>query len=184
MTVIYKDAIFFYFRHSHQRECGIPSVRQRLLPRTGVTTGMSGVQARLSRVLSSPEWSQRQKCLPSSELRASRVAQLVKNPPVKAGESRAVGLILELRRSDGVGNGNPFQYSCLGNAIDRWAWRAAVHGVAKGWTWLITHCKWTQTQKCLPASELRRLVKGPGLSSPLSGLCREVPISIPSWSWF
>ena len=119
MTVIHKDAIFFYFRHSHQGECGIRSVRQPLPCRTGVTISISGVQARLSRVLSSPEWSQRQKYLPSSELRASRVAQLVKNPPVKVGESRAVGLILELRRSDGVENDNALQYSCLGNTIDR-----------------------------------------------------------------
>ena len=34
-------------------------------------------------------------------------------------------------RSPGEGNGNPLQYSCLGNSIDRGAWRATVHGVAK-----------------------------------------------------
>ena len=37
-------------------------------------------------------------------------------------------------RSPGEGNGNPLQYSCLGNPIDRGAWRATVHGVTKGWT--------------------------------------------------
>ena len=37
-------------------------------------------------------------------------------------------------RSPGEGNGNPFQYSCLGNPIDRGAWWATVHGVAKSWT--------------------------------------------------
>ena len=36
-----------------------------------------------------------------------------------------------LRRSCGEGNGNPLQYSCLGNPIDREAWQATVHGVAK-----------------------------------------------------
>ena len=36
-----------------------------------------------------------------------------------------------LRRSLGEGNGNPFQYSCLGNPMDRVAWRAAVHENAK-----------------------------------------------------
>ena len=35
-------------------------------------------------------------------------------------------------RSLGEGNGNPLQYSCLGNSMDRGAWRATVHGVAKG----------------------------------------------------
>ena len=80
---------------------------------------MLGAPAQLSRVLSSPERRQMQKCLPSSELRAFWVAQLVKNPSVKAGDTRVVDLILELRRSSGVGNGNPVQYSCLGNAIDQ-----------------------------------------------------------------
>ena len=44
------------------------------------------------------------------------------------------GLIPELGRSTPIGNGNPLQYSCLGNSIDRGAWRATVHGVAKNWT--------------------------------------------------
>ena len=37
-------------------------------------------------------------------------------------------------RSFGEGNGNPLQYSCLKNAMDRRAWQAPVHGVAKSWT--------------------------------------------------
>ena len=40
-------------------------------------------------------------------------------------------LITELGRSTGEGNGNPLQYSCLGNPMDRGAWRATVHGGAK-----------------------------------------------------
>ena len=36
--------------------------------------------------------------------------------------------------SPGEGNGNPFQYACLGNPMDRRPWQAAVHGVAKSWT--------------------------------------------------
>ena len=44
-----------------------------------------------------------------------------------------LGSIPGLGRSPGEGNGNPLQYSCLGNPIDRGAWRAAVHGVAKEW---------------------------------------------------
>ena len=46
------------------------------------------------------------------------------------------GSISELVRSPGEGNGNLFQYSCLGNPIDRGTWWATVHGVAKSWTWL------------------------------------------------
>ena len=39
-------------------------------------------------------------------------------------------------RSSGGGNGNPLQYSCLRNPMDRGAWRATAHRVAKSWTWL------------------------------------------------
>ena len=41
------------------------------------------------------------------------------------------GLIPESGRSPGEGNGNPLQYSCLGNPMDRGAWRATVHGITK-----------------------------------------------------
>ena len=44
---------------------------------------------------------------------------------------RVMGLIPGLRRFSGVGNGNPFQYSCLRNPMDRGAWWATVHGVEK-----------------------------------------------------
>ena len=40
------------------------------------------------------------------------------------------------RRSPGEENGNPLQYSCLENPMDRRAWQATVHGVTKSWTWL------------------------------------------------
>ena len=53
---------------------------------------------------------------------------VVKNLSINAGD---VGLILGLERSPGEGNGNPLQYSCLGNPMDRGAWQATVHGVAK-----------------------------------------------------
>ena len=48
--------------------------------------------------------------------------QLVKNPPASAGDERDTGLILVLARSPGVENGNPLQYSCLENSMDRRAW--------------------------------------------------------------
>ena len=47
------------------------------------------------------------------------MAQMVKNPPANAGDVRGVGLIPESGRSPGEGNGNPLQYSCLGNSMDR-----------------------------------------------------------------
>ena len=53
---------------------------------------------------------------------------VVKNLPANAGD---VGSILGLERSPGEGNGNPLQYSCLGNPMDRGAWWATVHGVAE-----------------------------------------------------
>ena len=46
------------------------------------------------------------------------------------------GLIPGLGRSLGEGNGNPLQYSCLENSMDRGAWRAIVHGVTRNWTGL------------------------------------------------
>ena len=64
---------------------------------------------------------------------------VVKNLPVNAGDARDVGSIPGLGKSPGVGNGNPLQYSCLGNPMDRGAWWALVHGVTNSWTQLSTH---------------------------------------------
>ena len=61
---------------------------------------------------------------------------LVKNLPANEGDARDGGLILVLRRSPGVGNGNPLQNSCLENFMDRGAWWASIHGVAKSQMWL------------------------------------------------
>ena len=66
---------------------------------------------------------------------ASQVALVVKNLPANAGDVRDTGLILGSGRSPG-GNGNPLQYSCLDNPMDKGAWRAIVHGVAKSRTLL------------------------------------------------
>ena len=46
------------------------------------------------------------------------------------------GSIFESGRSTGEGNGNPLQYSCLENSMDRGEWRATVHGITKNQTWL------------------------------------------------
>ena len=58
---------------------------------------------------------------------------MVKNPPANAGDLRDSGLVPESGRSPGVGNGNPLQYSCLENSMDREVWQAAAHGVVKSW---------------------------------------------------
>jgi len=50
------------------------------------------------------------------------VALVVKNSPAKAGDSRDPGSIPGLGRAPGEGNGNPLQYSCLENPVDRGAW--------------------------------------------------------------
>ena len=68
---------------------------------------------------------------------------VVKNLPGSAGDARDAGSYSGLGRSSGVGNGNPLQYSCLENSMDRGAWQATVHGMAKSQTWLRD---WAHTQ--------------------------------------
>ena len=63
--------------------------------------------------------------------RAFQVALVGKNPPTNAGDIKDAGSIPGSGRSSGRGNSNPFQYSCLGNPMDRRAWLATVHGIAK-----------------------------------------------------
>ena len=64
---------------------------------------------------------------------ASQVALVVKNL-VNAGDIKDTGSILGLGRSPGRGHGNPLQYPCLENPMDRGAWLTAVHGVTKSQT--------------------------------------------------
>ena len=62
------------------------------------------------------------------------VAQLVKNSPARQEtdcNARDQGLTPGLGRSPGEGNGNPLQYSCMQNPMDRGAWRTTVHEVAR-----------------------------------------------------
>ena len=56
---------------------------------------------------------------------------MVKNPPANAGGTRDVGSIAGSGGSPGEGNGNPLQYSCLENPMERGAWWATVHGVTE-----------------------------------------------------
>ena len=55
---------------------------------------------------------------------------VIKNPPANVGN---VGSIPGLGKSPGEGNGNPLQYVCLGNHMERGNWWVAIHGVAKEW---------------------------------------------------
>ena len=66
----------------------------------------------------------------------SHVALVVKNLLVNAGDTRDVGLIPWSGRFPGEGHGNPLQYSCLKNPMDRGSWQATVRRVAKSWTQL------------------------------------------------
>ena len=59
---------------------------------------------------------------------------MVKNLPATAGDARDAVSIPRLRRSPGLGNGYPLQYSCPKNSMNRGAWWAAVHGVMKSQT--------------------------------------------------
>ena len=70
---------------------------------------------------------------------ASQLDQWVKYPLVNAGYA---GSILGLIRSPGGEHGNPLQYSCLENPMDRGAWQSTVHRVAKSQAWL----KWLSTR--------------------------------------
>ena len=66
----------------------------------------------------------------------SAIQQRGEESAASAGNAGDVGSIPGLGRSPGVGNGTPLQDSCLENPMDRGAWEAAVHGVAKSQTWL------------------------------------------------
>ena len=68
-----------------------------------------------------------------SLIRSSQVAQWLKNLSANAGD---LGSIPGLGRSPGVGNGNPFQYSCLGHPMERGAWQAT------GWGWQTVRHDW------------------------------------------
>ena len=67
-------------------------------------------------------------------LQASQIVLVVKNLLAKAGNLRDTSLSPEWRRAPGGGNGDPLQYSCLENPMNRGAWRATVHSITKSQT--------------------------------------------------
>ena len=82
------------------------------------------------------------------------VVLVVKKVLASAGDVRDVGLIPGSGRSTGEGNGYLVQYSCLENPMDRGAWRATVHGVAKSQTQLM----WLSMHACMHAGRLKYLL--------------------------
>ena len=69
-----------------------------------------------------------------TSFQASQVVLVVKNPPANAGDIRDMGFIPGSGRSPGGGHGNPLQYSCLENPMDRGACWFKVHDVSKSQT--------------------------------------------------
>ena len=68
----------------------------------------------------------------------SQVVLVVKNPPASEGDVKDSGSITGLGRSPGGGYGNPLQYSCLENPMDRGSWRATIHRIAESDTTEVT----------------------------------------------
>ena len=87
---------------------------------------------------------------------------MVTNPPANAGDIRDVGSIPGLGRSPGVGNGNPLQYTCLENPMDRRDWRAIVHAITELDTTEHAH---THTHYRVDRWDALRNVKSPALFS-------------------
>ena len=94
------------------------------------------------------------------------MALVVKNPPANVGDIRDTAWNPRLGRSPGEGHGNPLQYSCLGNPMDRGAWRATIHGVTKSQTQL------KQCTHCSPTSSL-------SIGFPRQGYWSELPFPSP-----
>ena len=79
---------------------------------------------------------------------------VVKNLPASAGDVRDMGSIPGWGRSPREGNGNPLQYSCLKNPMDRGAWRAIVHRVTK---------ELDTVQKVLSTGKIKSCIINPAL---------------------
>ena len=95
---------------------------------------------------------------------ASQLVLVLKNPPASAGDIKDMGVILGLGRSLGGGHGNPLQYSCLENPMDRGAWWATIHRVTKSQTQL----KWLSTHACTRADV--QIQRKTGKENKISGI--------------
>ena len=108
------------------------------------------------------------------------VVPVVKTLPASTGDARDVGLVPGWGRFPGVGNGNPLQYSCLENSMDRGTWWATVHGVAKSWTQL-SICACDMLLQTSPALYEGRNLVFSSLTSEMIGL-KDAALTGPSLS--
>ena len=97
-------------------------------------------------------------------LRASQVVLVIKGPPANAGDIRDMGSIQGWGGSLGGGHGSPLQYSCLENPMDRGAWWAIVHRVAKNQTQLKRLSMHTRTHAKTPELRIMRCFFWGGVS--------------------
>ena len=99
--------------------------------------------------------------------------QVVKNLPANVRDIRGAVLVPELETARGEGQGNPLQFSCLENLMDRGAWWATVHRVVK----CQTRLKWLSKYKCI---QLLQKVKGPwyGISENARD---KIPSAVDGW---
>ena len=114
-----------------------------------------------------------------------------------AGDIGDVSLIPGSGRSPGRGNGNPLQYSCLENPMDRGAWQATVHGVTKGWTWLSdwrtarvrkreskrSHWEFGAIVRSWVIQSKLGVTPWSGRGVTWSDLCLEVSLQLLFWEW-
>ena len=109
----------------------------------GPSQGCSGDPRSPQNVLVNPDSAFQQRTLISvlSDTKSTGLpgGSAVKNPPANGGDARDAGSIPGSGRSPGERNGNPLQYSCLKNPMDRGARQAPAHGVGKSRTQLGTH---------------------------------------------
>ena len=100
----------------------------------------SGIEWKRKKTQEDERWlDQQENRLPAIPLPGFSDGSGVKNPPANAGDAGDLGSIPGLGRSPGGGNGNPLQYSCLENPMDRGAWQPTVQGVTSTQTQLNTH---------------------------------------------
>ena len=90
---------------------------------------------------------------------------MVKNPPNNAEDVRKAGWIIGLGRSPGERNGNPRQYSCLENPMDRGPWQATVHRFAKSQTRLKLSIALDLQKSCRYITELPHMLYPPSPNS-------------------
>ena len=112
---------------------------------------------------------------PGTEPQSSLVAQLLKNPPTNAGDT---GSIPGSGKSPGDGNGNPFQYSCMENLMDRGGWQARVHGVARVGHNLATKPPPPPQISSYDSAGLSVLQARSSISNTLSGYSKSIPVHI------